>query len=215
MKIKIAGLIVATVLSACSSNPKLVEDKNVQESPDVVMSRIDNMSEPPPWLKESEVYKVSDGQIYFLGKQVINADENTEQAFRSAELNAKAGIAKAIEQKFSFVFQNAEEGYNVDAAQARFMGIEASKEIKTGNIRIAKRYWEKYRTTLDNGQRVTKVSVFALVQMPEPEFKAAIIDAARARQGKGGLSADFAKKVDAQWDQFTKSETPNKMPASE
>ena len=213
--------IVAIVISGCSSQS--VKDQVITSqvandikadyvlpksdsvlSSDLVLSRIDNMSERPSWLKESEIFKSENNNVYFLGKQTIPAEGNVEQAFRAAELNAKSGIAKAIEQKFTTVFQNAEEGYSVDATQARFMGIEASKEIKMGNIKVSKRYWEKYRTTTDSGQTVTKIDAFSLVEMPEANFKAAILDASRARQGKGGLSADFAKKVDQQWEEFTK-----------
>lgn len=38
--------------------------------------------------------------------------------------------------------------------------------------------------------------------MQETDFKKAIIEATRKREGKGGLSAGFAEKVDKQWDKF-------------
>ena len=150
-----------------------------------------------------------DGNVYFTGLQSVPVDSNAEQAYRSAELNAKAGIAKAIEQKLQVVFQNAEEGYAVDANQARFMGIEATDMIRTSSIRPFKRYWEKIRTTNNDGQRITKLVVFVVVSMPEIDFKKAILDAARRREGKGGISADFAKKVDQQWDNIISDRQPS------
>ncbi len=54
----------------------------------------------------------------------------------------------------------------------------------------------------ENGQSVLRYRVFALVEMPEQDFKSAVVDAIRRSQGKGGISQDFAKKVDAHWDQF-------------
>jgi hypothetical protein len=38
--------------------------------------------------------------------------------------------------------------------------------------------------------------------MPESDFKQAVMDAIKKARGQGGLSADFAKKVNNHWDQF-------------
>ncbi len=199
--------IMALLVAACSSVDK--QNQNLAE-PDVVLSRIDNMSERPNWIKESEIMTVQDGYVYFTGTQSSPVDSNVEQLYRVAELNAKSGIAKAIEQKLQFVFQNAEEGYSMDASQARFMGMEATEIMKTGSIRPYKKYWEKILTTNGDGQRVQKIQMFAIVRIPEADFKKAILDAARKREGKGGLSEDFAKKVNSQWDEIVKeSNTTN------
>lgn len=196
----IFNLVVLVVFASCSTGSKVAEDKEVLDQPDVVIARIDNLKDRPAYIKESEIMTVADGYVYFTGLQAAPSDSNPEQLYRSAELNAKSSIAKAIEQKLQIVFQNAEEGYSLDANQARFMGIEATDLMSTSSIRPYKRYWEKVRTTNDSGQRVTKLVMFAVVKMPETDFKKAIIDAARKREGKAGLSSDFAKKVDQQWD---------------
>lgn len=200
--------VVLLSVVGCSSSPKLAEDKQVQDQPDVVIARIDNMSERPTWIKESELMTFKDGNVYFTGLQTVPANSNPEQVYRAAELNAKAGIAKAIEQKLQVVFQNAEEGYSLDANQARFMGIEATDTIKTSSIRPYRRYWEKVRTTNDDGQRVTQLKMFSVVSMPEADFKKAILDAARKREGKGGISEDFANKVNQQWDNIVSERVP-------
>ena len=202
-------IALTLILSACASEQKVAEDQKILDQPDVVISRIDGMSERPSWVRESELMTAKDGNVYFTGLQSVPVDSNAEQAYRSAELNAKAGIAKAIEQKLQVVFQNAEEGYAVDANQARFMGIEATDMIRTSSIRPFKRYWEKIRTTNNDGQRITKLVVFVVVSMPEIDFKKAILDAARRREGKGGISADFAKKVDQQWDNIISDRQPS------
>lgn len=185
---------------ACSTGP--VSRPNTSEAePDKVLSRIDDMKERPTWLKESEPFKIQSGEVTSLGSTVIPVDHRVEAAYRIAENNAKGAIAGAIEQKLDFIFQNAEEGTSVDATQARYIGAEASKLV-TSSIRPGKRYWEKVASTTDGGQRMTSYKVFATVSMPEADFKRAVMDAVRKAQGKGGLSADFAKKVDAHWDQF-------------
>lgn len=198
MKILVVALS-GLIFTACSSNSSKYDGSGDPE-PDKVLARIDNLKERPSWLKESEIFQVEKGSVAILGKQTIGGDQNIEQAFRSAELNAKGEIAKAIEQKVQVVFQNAEEGNEYSANQARFMGIIATDVMKTSSVRTAKRYWEKYRTSLDSGERVTKIDAFILVQMSEADFKKAIFEAIKKREGKGGISLDFSKKVDQQWD---------------
>lgn len=193
------------LLLGCSSAFKLPSSEN---DPDRVIARIDDLSSRPSWLKESEPFKIKDGMVISLGQSTIAGGDRVEAAYRIAENNAKGAISSAIEARLEAIFQNAEEGTSMDATQARYIGAEASK-VTSSSLRLGNRYWEKVATTQDDGQRVIRYKVFATVTMPESEFKQAILDAARKRQGKGGLSADFAKKVSDHWDQFvgaTKSE---------
>lgn len=193
--------VLATALLAtigCSSASKHPTPENTS---DVVMSRIDDLSHRPDWLKESETFKIKDGMVYSLGSITIPGDHRVEAAYRIAENNAKAAIAGAIEQRLNFIFQNAEEGTAMDSTQARYIGAEAS-DLLASSIRPGQKYWEKVATTRDSGERITEYKVFAVVTMPEQDFKKAILDSARHREGKGGLSADFAQKVDQHWDKF-------------
>lgn len=192
--------ISISLFAGCSSAPK---NPNPENMSDVVISRIDELSKRPDWLKESESFKIKDGIVYSLGSTSIPSDHRVEAAYRIAENNAKASIANAIEQRLEYVFQNAEEGTTMDATQVRYIGAEASS-IMTSSVRTGQRYWEKVATTKDSGERLTQFKVFTLVSMPEQDFKKAILDALRKQQGKGGISADFAKKVDKQWGQFTR-----------
>jgi hypothetical protein len=202
LKTALAALSLVT-LGACASAPKQPTGPEMER--DVVVSRIDNLSNRPGWLKESEPVQVSDGYVTSLGETLIPADHRVDAAFRIAENNAKSQIAKAIEQRLDFVFQNAEEGTAMDSTQARFIGAEAAN-LTTSTLRLDKRYWEKVATTQDNGQRVTQYRVFVTVKMPEADFKRSVLDAIRKQQGKGGISADFAKKVDEHWDRFTSAQ---------
>lgn len=174
-----------------------------------ILERIDQMEKRPDWLTESEPFKIENGKLLSLGQTVIPADNRVEAAYRIAENNGKASIAGAIENKMEFIFQNAEEGTAMDSTQARFIGAEASKLISS-SLRVSKRYWEKVSTATSANNRVMQYRVFALVEMPESDFKEAIINAARKQQGKGGLSADFAKKVDQQWNQFVDAKPTGK-----
>ena len=202
MKKLIATLTMVTFLgiSACSSAPKSGVEHAGEET---VLTRIDGMSARPDWLHESEPFKIEDGKVLSLGMTTVAVDNtNMGAVYRIAENNAKAAVSHAIEQRLDFVFQNAEEGTSLDAAQARFIGAEASK-LTTSSLHPSKRYWEKVRMVAENGQLQLRYRVFGLVEMPEADFKVAIMDAVRKSQGKQGISADFAKKVDQHWNQFT------------
>ena len=193
-------------IMSCASAPKLQSGKAYE--PDQVLSRIDEMSSRPAWLHESESFKVEKGTVYSLGATTIPGDDRVEAAYRIAENNAKAAIASGIEQRLEFIFQNAEEGTKIGADQTRFIGSEVSS-IVGNSIRADKRYWEKYSTTLENGERAIRYRVFSQVSMPESEFKAAVINALHKREGKAGISREFAKKVDKQWDKLVGERSPS------
>lgn len=190
------------VLFAVSCGSKVKNPNPTEVDPDQVISRIDDMSARPAWLKESEPMRFEGGNVISLGSTTIPAEDRIDAAYRIAENNAKAGIASAIEQRLEFIFQNAEEGTQVGAEQARYIGAEASSLV-TSSVRPFKRYWEKVASTQDSGARVTTYRVFAAVTMPEADFKKAIMRAIRKAEGKKGISKDFSKKVDKHWDKFT------------
>lgn len=207
-KVGVMGLLLIGV--GCSSTPTQ-HTSETQE--DKVIARINDVSSRPDWLDEAKPFQIKDGNVLALGQTTIPGDNRVEAAYRIAENNAKGAIASAIEARLETVFQNAEEGTGLDATQARYIGAEAAK-ITSSSLRMQDRYWEKRATTTDSGQRVTQYKVFATVTMPEADFKRAILDAARKREGKGGLSAEFAKKVDAQWDQFVDADSSTKREPS-
>jgi hypothetical protein len=192
-------LIILVTMAGCSSTPKGNDGKAIE--PDQVLSRIDDLGERPSWIKESASFTVGGGNVTALGQTTIPGDHRVEAAYRIAENSAKAAIAGGIEQRLDFVFQNSEEGTGMDSTQARYIGAEAAK-ITTSSLRPSKRYWEKVLTTDESGNKRTVYRVFATVSMPEADFRKAVIDAARKQNGKGGLSQDFSKKVDAHWDKF-------------
>lgn len=202
MKKRYALSIVCTLLAGCSSSPSHPTPENQE---DRVIARINDTSSRPDWLDESKPFRIKDGQVIAIGQTTIPGDNRVEAAYRIAENNAKGSIAGTIESRLDFVFQQAEEGTGFDSNQARFIGAEASK-ITSSSLKIQDRYWEKVATTQDSGQRVTQYKVFTSVVMAEADFKRAILDAARKREGKSGLSTEFSRKVESHWDQFVKGE---------
>ena len=214
MKKKIMIFALPLLAAACSSAPKTEMEKAVATNigEERVISRIDGMSSRPDWLKESQPFQVVDGKVSSLGMSVISINDNLSAAYRIAENNAKSSISHAIEQRLDYVFENAEEGTGF-SSQARYIGSEASK-LTSSNLQLKYRYWEKVAVQGQNEVTV-QYRVFVLSQMDEPQFKAAITDAIRKSQGKQGISAEFAKKVDAHWDRFVNdpAEIPRKPTA--
>jgi hypothetical protein len=202
------------ILAGCSSHQN-VQNQNFptdSELEEKVISRIDELNARPSWFKESDVFKIADGNVISLGASVIPGDHRVDAAIRIAQSNAKAGICSAIEQRLDYVFQNAQEGTAIDSNQVRFIGAEACK-MTTSSIRNGKIYWEKVASRRDSGERFSQYKVFATVQMTESDLKLAILEVINKSAGKGGLSKDFAKKLEQHWDQFTKPE--NTLNASE
>lgn len=198
MKCIFRSLLALSVLACAACSSVSMKDQ--------VIARSDDLSARPEWVKDSETFTVSKGTVYMLGSTTIPATSSPDRAYRIAENNAKQGLSSAIEQKLDFVFQNAEEGTEIGSDQTRFIGMEASKLV-TSAIRPSNRYWEKVVTVTgaNADDKAVVYRVYARVAMPEKEFKKAI-ERAIAKAQKKGLSADFAKKVDAQWDRFTAEE---------
>ncbi len=200
------SLYALIFLSACGS-PQIKDQAGQVIQPDIILSRIDQMSSRPDWLKESEVFKIDGGVVYSLGSATMPVKDgvNENALFRIAENNAKVGISSSVENKLSVIFQNAEEGTGLDTTQAKFIGAETSNLV-TSSLRTGKRYWEKFQTHTESGEKKIMIKVFALVQMPEQDFKKAILDSINKRQGKAGLSAKFSDQVNKHWDKFTETE---------
>jgi len=199
--------VAVLILAGCSSSPPKSDSVAAPLPPEIqadkVISRINGLDARPKWLNEEHTFEIKDGEVISLGQTSIPGDDRVEAAVRVSRNNAKAAICSAIEQRLDVLFQNAEEGTAQNSTQARYIGAEACK-ITTSSIRPGNTYWEKVATTKDSGERVTQFKVFTTVTMPEPELKRAVLEAARKREGKGGLSEDFAKKVDEHWEQFAK-----------
>jgi hypothetical protein len=202
MRNVIGAAISIWVLSGCSSTPK---STSPEAMPDKVLSRINDSSSRPGWLNEERAFEVKDGSVISLGQTTIPGNDRVEAAYNIADNNAKGAICSAIESRLEFIFQGAEEGTAMDSTQARRIGAEACN-ITTSSIRPGNRYWEKVAMSTDSGERVTRYKVFATVTMPETDFKRAVMNAIRKSEGKGGLSQDFAKRVDDQWDSFVKGD---------
>lgn len=200
----IYSVLVVALLVGCSSSSKRTENGSpvkLEPTPDVVLSRIDNLSERPSWLKESDPFYFENGSLYSLGTATLKEDQRVESGGRIATINAKATISQAISQRLSVAFQHGEEGAGLDEAQTQYIAASAS-EITTSHLKPTKYYWEKISQVDSSGQSKIVYKVFSLVSLPESEFKAAIIKAAKQGETKAKVSTEFKDKLNRHWDKF-------------
>ena len=190
-------LLTAYLASGCAEMPQRPEF-----DPDYVIERIDGLESRPDWLMESRPFVVENGTVTSLGQTEIPSDHRLEAAYRIAENNAAATISGAIQKKLDFIFQNAEEGTGLDRSEVRFVGGEASR-LLTSSMHPGKRYWERIAYANSAGRVVTKYRVFATLEMPEDDFRAAIVNALRQTSQRTGISEEFADKVNDRWDELT------------
>jgi len=196
---KFIPVFMLSLLFGCSSQT-MKSDYSEQ-----VLSRIDGLTERPAWFKESESFKIVNGEVVSLGNTSIPADHRLESAIRIAQSNAKAGICNSIEQKLEFIFQNAEEGTTLDANQVRFIGSEVCK-LTSSSLKNDKIYWEKVLAFKTNGEKSVEYKVYASVTMSEIELKKAILESLSKRSGKVALSKNFTQTVEKNWEKLTKGE---------
>lgn len=186
----------------CSSTgPKTVTPEN---SPDVVLSRADDMKERPNWVQETKPFRQEESMIISQGYTQISSDHNLNAAYRICFNNAKAGISTAIEQKLEFIFQQSSEGTELDSATAQFIGSEMSS-LTTNYMKSSNQYYEKIASTNDSGERKTYYKVYCTTEMPVQDFKKHLAAAMKKAEDKGKITADFKQKVDSQWVRFVEA----------
>ena len=77
----------------------------------------------------------------------------------------------------SYIFQNAEEGLNINTSQAKYIAGETSK-VTVDSLMLSDRYWEQVVSTVDaEGEKQMYYIIFVKVRISEDEFKKAINNA--------------------------------------
>jgi hypothetical protein len=180
---------------------------------DKVLSTLNNKSQPD-WADESKPFLIRDGKAFSVGVATLRGSDRPEAGFRIAENNARANIAKQVENRMEFVFQNAEENAGMDSNQAHFIGSEVSR-LTSHSITVEGQYWKRYAQSNEDGSRQIFYKVYSLVAMPEAELRKAIASAIAERVPDKKISQSFQSKVDKQWDRFVEGkDTSARNPAS-
>ena len=171
---------------------------------DKVIARSDDMSSRPSWAKESTPLTRKGSDLYFLGQSRIPAEKaNVSMGYRIAENNAKNAIAAAIHQNLTYMFQNAEEGTSYDASQVQFVSTESAKALMS-KVSVSDRYWEKVLSSVNAyNDKEMFYSIYTRVKINENDLRKAIDNTLNKAKG---ISSDFKKKADEQWDSMVKEQ---------
>ena len=113
---KIAILTSVLALAACGG----MSDK--------VISRSDDLSSRPSWVKDDNPVIVKDGDMFITSMATVRSDKaNISQGYRIAENQAKTDLANAIKTDIKANFVDAQEGVEGDQFRTEFLSIEKSE----------------------------------------------------------------------------------------
>lgn len=207
MKRLVLALVAGMAVCACSSKPPV---KGYME--DEILSTSNDKSQPS-WADETKPFYIEDGKVYSVGLTTLRGDERPEAGMRISENNARANIARAIQNRMEFIFQNAEENSDYDSRQARYIGSEVSS-LTSSAITVQGHWYKRYATSDEDGSRRIVYKIYSLVTMPEDELKKAINKAVNHRVVEQKLSPTFQEQVDRHWDKFIEVKSDQPAPAS-
>jgi hypothetical protein len=193
MKRTIAALSLF-VFSACSSTGVVNYER------DKVLATA-NDEDQPDWANENVPFQVKDGKVFSVGVAYIRGDEVPSAGGRIAANNARVNIAKAVENRMEFVFQQGAENASFDGQVAKFIGSEVSS-LTANNLREEGHWWTRYATSEENGERRIKYRLYSLVTMSEADFKAAVYKAVNKATAQNKVSPEFRAQLARQWDRF-------------
>lgn len=187
------------ILSAisCSSNSK---DKHK----DIIIARIDDLTERPSWFKESEDTELRGEEIIFWGRSTLKNNERLEIGYKIAELNAKSRIANFVSEKVKAISQSADEVNTQDQSIFRSIITQKSK-VKLSEIRSGKKYWEKVETSDPRGERGLEYRVFQSVIIKKNDLAKLVKEA--LLEGQGKFSEGFREKVEQEFNHMVNEET--------
>jgi NADH dehydrogenase/NADH:ubiquinone oxidoreductase subunit G len=193
MKYSLAVLMTMTLIS-CSSNPQ-------KSHKDVVVARIDDLSERPSWFSETLDTEESGDKVIFWGRSTLKKGERLELGYKIAELNAKSRIANFVSEKIRNISQAADEVNGSD--ESIFRGIITQRaKVQISQIMGGKRYWEKVETSTTEGERELEYRVFQSVSIKKGDL-AQLVKLA-LQDGKDKLTPRFREKVENEFEEMAK-----------
>lgn len=170
-------LALGFIFVSCSS----VSEKTVSQMED--RSR-------PDWASHEKSLVVKEGKLNILGFTELDADAKLSAGYRLADSAARAELSKIVNNQFSSIFQNLEEGTTDEGSLSRYYASEVSKNVLR-ELRITKRYWEKVQTFDRDGEKTYRLRVYALAEIPESQYKKII----RERMMNEKLDPEVKKQV--------------------
>lgn len=199
-------VLIPLVLSACSSTPPV---KGYEK--DATLETLNDSSQPD-WADESHPFVLRSGKFYSLGVTTLRGDERPEAGIRIAENNARANIAKTIENRLEFFFQNAEENAGMDSQTSHYIGSEAST-LTSHSIRPESNWYARFARSEEDGSRHIYYRIYSLISIPEEDLKKAIDAAINHKVEEHKLSETFQGQVNRQFERIIGDKPPEKVVA--
>src|SRR5689334_3690210 len=110
----------------------------------------------PSWASLNKSLVVKDGKLMILGFKELDADAKISAALRLADSAARTELSKMIQNQFSTILQNLEEGVGDEGELARFYSSEVSK-TSLRELRITNRFWEKVESFDRDGEKTYRL----------------------------------------------------------
>lgn len=136
---------------------------------DRTISSLDDRSKPD-WANQDKALTSKDGKLNILGFSEVDADAKISAAFRLSDSSARSELSKMVENQFSDIYQNLEEGLADEGSVSRYYAAEVSKNLLR-EMRIIRRYWEKVQTIDRDGEKTFRLRVYSLAEIPESHYK--------------------------------------------
>ncbi len=144
----------------------------------------------PDWATQEKAVTVKDGKLYILGFQELPVDAKVSAGYRLSDNASRTELSKMIQNQFSSIMQNLEEGVSDDGNLTRFYSSEVSKN-SIRDLRITNRYWEKVQTIDSDGEEIFRLRVYSLGEIPEAKLKKMI----RESLEKNRIDPEVKKQV--------------------
>lgn len=170
-------LILTLICVSCSS----LGDKTI--------SSLDDRSKPE-WANPEKTITSKDGKMTILGFSEVDADAKISAAYRLSDGAARSELSKMVQNQFSDIFQNLEEGLTDEGSLSRYYASEVSKNMLR-ELRITKRFWEKVQTIDRDGEKTFRLRVYSLAEIPESNYKKLVREKVQAEK----LDPEVKKQV--------------------
>jgi hypothetical protein len=150
--------VLGFVIMSCSSLPK-----------ESILAQMEDRDRPE-WASLEKAITSKDGKLLIVGFSELDADAKISAGYRMADNAARNELSKIINNQFSSIFQNLEEGVTDDGNLSRSYASEVSKTALR-ELRITKRYWEKVQSFDRDGEKTYRLRIYTLAEIPEAQYK--------------------------------------------
>ncbi len=143
-------------------------------------SLLESSGSKPGWATTDSESEERDGKVYF--RAVVDRQRSLDMAMSRARAQAIGKVAERVVLNVNTAFAENTQGTSndIDDASAGDSGNAIRREIitisnarKVTGIASEATYWEKYMTTLSNGEEVVAYKVHALVSVPKKALQQA------------------------------------------